>query len=67
MSLRAFVAVCTHLDCIVKYAPIRSRIECGCHGGVFSTDGKNLAGPPPRPLETLAVRVVDGVVVVSEV
>lgn len=66
-GLRAFVAVCTHLECVVKFAAARNRIECGCHGGVFSTDGKNLAGPPPRPLDPLAVRVVDGVVIVSEV
>lgn len=66
-SFRAFVAVCTHLRCVVKFAAVRNRIECACHGGVFSTEGKNLAGPPPRPLEPLAVRIVDGVVVVSEV
>ncbi len=66
-SLRAFVALCSHLECVVNFVAARNRIECACHGGVFGTDGKNLMGPPPRPLEPLAVRVLDGVVMVSEV
>jgi cytochrome b6-f complex iron-sulfur subunit len=66
-TLRAFVALCTHLECVVKFVPVKDRIECACHGGVFATDGRNLAGPPPRPLEPLAVHVVDGMVTVSEV
>jgi cytochrome b6-f complex iron-sulfur subunit len=54
-SFRAFSAVCTHLNCIVKYSPERQRIECPCHGGVFDLHGKNVAGPPPRPLREVRV------------
>jgi Rieske Fe-S protein len=65
-EFRAFVAVCTHLDCIVYYAAGRHRIECPCHAGVFDLDGSNVSGPPPRPLLQLAVSVVDGELLVSE-
>lgn len=65
-SFRAFVALCTHLQCVVGYSSAKKRIECACHHGVFSLHGKNVAGPPPRPLEALAVHVANGVVTVTE-
>ncbi len=49
-DLRAFTAVCTHLNCTVQYDPANSRIWCACHQGVFDLEGKNVSGPPPRPL-----------------
>lgn len=64
-QLRAFSALCTHLQCVVGYSPERNQIECPCHQGVYSVDGQNISGPPPRPLEELAVSVNDGAVVVS--
>jgi len=54
-SFRAFSAVCTHLNCIVRYSPERQRIECPCHGGVFDLQGRNVAGPPPRALREVRV------------
>ena len=50
-DLRAFSAVCTHLDCTVQYRPDLSEIWCACHNGHYDLNGKNVAGPPPRPLE----------------
>jgi len=64
-EVRAFSAVCSHLQCVVAYSPERKQIECPCHGGVYSIDGRNLAGPPPRPLEELAVTIDEGVLLVS--
>jgi cytochrome b6-f complex iron-sulfur subunit len=64
-EVRAFSALCTHLRCVVAYVPERDRIECPCHGGVFASDGRNLAGPPLRPLEELRVVVEEGAVIVS--
>jgi cytochrome b6-f complex iron-sulfur subunit len=64
-EVRAFSALCTHLECVVAYSPERNQIECPCHGGVYAIDGRNLAGPPPKPLKELAVTVEDGVVLVS--
>lgn len=65
-SFRAYVAVCTHLQCVVAYSSERNRIECRCHDGVYSIEGENVSGPPPKPLQALRVTVVEGIVVVSE-
>lgn len=65
-SFRAFSALCTHLQCVVGYAPERKQIECPCHRGVYSLEGQNISGPPPRPLDALTVAVVNGIVTVSE-
>lgn len=66
-SFRAFSALCTHLQCIVAYSPERRQIECPCHRGLYSLEGTNISGPPPSPLKALAVEVVHGRVMVSEV
>jgi Rieske Fe-S protein len=54
-EIRAFNAVCTHTDCTVKFRPDKEDIYCTCHGGVYNTSGKNVSGPPPRPLEAYKV------------
>lgn len=54
-DVRAFNAVCTHLDCTVKYRPNQQDIFCPCHDGVYDLNGKNISGPPPRPLEEFKV------------
>ena len=56
-EFRAFSAICTHLDCIVQYRPDREAIWCACHNGTFDLSGRNVAGPPPRPLEAYDVVV----------
>jgi cytochrome b6-f complex iron-sulfur subunit len=54
-QLRAFSAVCTHLDCTVKYRPDMQKIHCACHGGTYDLNGRNISGPPPRPLTPFRV------------
>lgn len=62
----SFSAVCTHLGCTVQYQHDQQRIYCACHGGVYDPQtGKNIAGPPPRPLSQFTVRVEDDGLVVS--
>ncbi len=56
-DLKAFSASCTHLDCIVQYQPDAKNIFCACHSGVYDLTGKNVSGPPPRPLEEFTVNV----------
>lgn len=56
-DLRAFSAVCTHLQCTVQYRPDLELIWCACHNGRFDLSGRNVGGPPPRPLETLEAAV----------
>jgi Rieske Fe-S protein len=59
-EFRAFSATCTHLDCIVEYRPGARRLWCNCHDGQFDLNGRNVAGPPPRPLTPYQVHVVAG-------
>ena len=54
-ELKAFSAVCTHLECIVQYRPETKQIWCACHNGQYNLSGKNIGGPPPRPLEEYKV------------
>ncbi len=64
-ELRAFSAVCTHLQCTVQYRADLELIWCACHNGRFDLNGKNVGGPPPRPLEELTVSARGDDVVVS--
>src|SRR5215212_1032368 len=57
-DFRALSATCTHLDCIVTYAKDRGRILCNCHGGEYDLGGRNISGPPPRPLTAFKVNLV---------
>jgi Rieske Fe-S protein len=65
-ELRAFSAVCTHLDCTVQFREDISRIWCACHNGHFDLTGRNVQGPPPRPLDAYEVNVRDDEIVVSK-
>lgn len=56
-DFRAFSATCTHLDCIVGYSKDSSRMVCNCHGGQYDLTGRNVAGPPPRPLTVFKVNL----------
>ena len=65
-DLKAFSASCTHLDCIVQYQPDENNILCACHNGIYDMAGKNVSGPPPRPLEEFAVNVKGDDIIVSK-
>ena len=54
-SFKAFSAVCTHLDCTVQYREDLQSIWCACHNGIYDLNGRNISGPPPRPLEEFKV------------
>jgi cytochrome b6-f complex iron-sulfur subunit len=65
-EFHAFKAVCTHLGCTVQFVEEKDLIWCACHGGCYNPEtGKNVAGPPPKPLEVLDVKIVDGKIIVS--
>lgn len=59
-SFVAFTLHCTHLGCPVRWIATADLFLCPCHGGVFYADGSVAAGPPPRPLPRVPVRVRDG-------
>lgn len=65
-SFRAFSATCTHLDCTVQFKKEMGIIWCACHNGKYDLNGRNVAGPPPRPLDEFTVVVRDGEVHVTE-
>lgn len=56
-QFRAYIAICTHLDCTVQFKADESIIWCACHNGRYNLQGANIAGPPPRPLDPLVVTI----------
>ena len=65
-ELKAFDGMCTHLDCIVQYRDDIGHIWCACHNGHYDLTGRNIEGPPPRPLEEYEVFVQGDRIVVSK-
>lgn len=65
-ELRAFSAACTHLGCIVQYRQDLGEIWCACHNGHFDLSGRNVAGPPPSPLDQFQVNVRGDQIIVSK-
>ena len=61
----AFSATCTHLSCTVQYRTDLHEIWCACHNGLYDLNGRNISGPPPRPLESYQVHVRGDDLVVS--
>jgi Rieske Fe-S protein len=62
---RAFSATCTHLNCTVQFRAREHDIWCACHNGVYDLRGRNISGPPPRPLEEYDVHVRGEEIVVA--
>ncbi|NQY95280.1 MAG: Rieske 2Fe-2S domain-containing protein [Campylobacteraceae bacterium] len=42
------IGLCTHLGCIPAWK--KESWKCACHGGEFNASGKQVFGPPPKPL-----------------
>lgn len=61
----AVSAVCTHLGCTVQYRSDLHEVWCACHNGTYSLDGRNISGPPPRPLEKFQVNIRSNEIIVS--
>ena len=56
-EFRAFEGTCTHLSCTVQYREDLEHIWCACHNGHFDLVGRNIQGPPPKPLQQFEVKV----------
>lgn len=66
-DLRAFSAVCTHLECTVQFKKEMGMIWCACHNGKYDLNGRNVSGPPPRPLQPYKVNVKGEEVFISKI
>ncbi len=58
-QLLAYDQKCTHLSCAVVPKLDEGILLCPCHEGIFDlATGRNIAGPPPRPLPVIELDVV---------
>ena len=65
-KFKAYNGHCTHLGCSYAFDTEHQTFFCPCHRGQFDVKtGKVLAGPPPRPLDELAVEIRDSAVFVK--
>lgn len=59
--LLAYSQACTHLSCAVVPRVAEGLLVCPCHEGYFELrTGKNIAGPPPRPLPRILLEIEGG-------
>ncbi|MBM4171069.1 MAG: Rieske 2Fe-2S domain-containing protein [Ignavibacteria bacterium] len=65
-KLLAYDAICTHLDCTVQYKSDMGIIWCACHNGKYDLSGRNIAGPPPKPLQPYNVVVKGDEIIISK-
>jgi Rieske Fe-S protein len=65
-EVRVFSATCTHLDCTVQFRKDFGMIWCACHNGKYDLNGRNISGPPPRPLDELRVVVQGDEILISK-
>lgn len=65
-GLKAFSATCTHLDCTVQYNKEEKVIWCACHNGKYDLQGRNISGPPPRPLDKYIVKLKDNEIFITK-
>ncbi len=48
-------AKCPHLGCTPYWLESEKKFKCPCHGSNFTSEGVNIDGPAPRPLERFKV------------
>ncbi len=55
-----FSPICPHLGCVYDWHASVGEFICPCHGSVWSATGKVVAGPSPRPLDTVPYKIDGG-------
>jgi Rieske Fe-S protein len=65
-EITALEATCTHLDCIVQFNNETNQILCACHNGIYDLKGRNVSGPPPKPLTEFEVTIIDDEIVITQ-
>lgn len=56
----AFTDVCPHLGCKISYQSSAHQYFCPCHASTFDLEGTKLNKIPPRNMDELETKVVDG-------
>jgi len=64
-TLVALKGVCSHMECNIAYKPEERKFYCSCHKGWFDENGKNIQGPPPKPLEIFVYTVEEDKLIVA--
>ncbi|MEK6683513.1 MAG: ubiquinol-cytochrome c reductase iron-sulfur subunit [Nitrospirota bacterium] len=59
-DVTVFAPLCTHLGCGYRWDSDDLTFKCPCHNSIFNIDGKVIAGPAPRPLDRLPVKMEGG-------
>ena len=59
-DVRVFSDICTHLGCRVSWHADQEHYISPCHNGHFDILGKNVSGPPPRPLDEFTTKIENG-------
>lgn len=62
-SVTAFNVTCPHLGCAVDYRAADNDYYCPCHKSSFNVEGERQNPIPPRPMDSLEVKVGDDNVV----
>jgi rieske iron-sulfur protein len=68
-GLVAYSAICTHAQCTVTgWIEDKKLLHCPCHQSEYDPqqDAKVVAGPAPRPLAALPLKIADGKPAVAE-
>lgn len=63
-EIKAFTSRCPHLGCTVNYKPGERLFSCPCHDSSFNLDGSRNNEIPPRGMDPLEAKEVDGEILV---
>lgn len=64
-EVEVFSRNCTDLSCPLNWDEGSRTFLCPCHGGIFNSAGKPIAGPPSKPMFRYAHRIQDGLLEVD--
>ncbi|WP_208345234.1 ubiquinol-cytochrome c reductase iron-sulfur subunit, partial [Aetokthonos hydrillicola] len=56
---------CTHQGCVVEWHGDKNVFICPCHGAEFDASGSVVRGPAGKPLQTYAVKVEEGSILIK--
>jgi len=66
-GIYVILAICTHLGCTPDWLATENLFKCPCHGSTYDSEGRNFAGPAPRPMARCHVELnAEGKIVVDK-